>query len=61
MDVVISPMETRLIACARSAEKAVAPGYLMSLQQAASQFFIYTNKNAPMEIFESALRKMLAS
>jgi shikimate dehydrogenase len=59
MDVVLTPMETRLICSARSAGKSVAPGYLMSLHQAARQFQIYTNKTAPMDVFESELQKML--
>ncbi len=59
MDVVISPMETRLIGCARSAGKAVAPGYLMSLEQAMAQFTLYTGKEPPRDLMEQNMRQLL--
>jgi len=59
MDVVISPMETRLIACARSAAKLVAPGYLMCLEQAIAQFTLYTGVEPPREVMEQGLRRLL--
>jgi len=59
IDVVISPMETRLISCARSAGKAVAPGYLMSLEQAMAQFELYTGEKPPREVMEQNLSRLL--
>jgi shikimate dehydrogenase len=56
MDVVVSPMESRLIACARAAGKAVAPGYQMSLEQAAAQFKLYTGLPAPHSVMEDGIR-----
>ena len=61
MDVVISPMETKLIGCARSAGKAVAPGYLMSLEQAMAQFTLYTGVEPPRDLMEQNLRRLLES
>lgn len=58
MDVVISPMETRLIGCARSAGKAVAPGHLMSLEQAMAQFTLYTGLKPPRDLMEHNLRRL---
>ncbi|MEK7382929.1 MAG: shikimate dehydrogenase, partial [Elusimicrobiota bacterium] len=59
MDVVISPMETRLIGCARAAGKAVAPGYVMGLEQAAAQFALYTGAAPPRDLMERNLRLVL--
>jgi len=59
MDVVISPIETRLIGCARSIGKAVAPGYLMSLEQAMAQFALYTGKEPPRDMMERNMRQLL--
>lgn len=59
MDVVLSPVETRLIACARSAGKAVAPGYLMTLEQALAQFALYTNMVPPRYAMEQGILRLL--
>lgn len=59
MDVVISPIETRLIGCARSAGKIVAPGYLMSLGQAMAQFTLYTGVEPPRDMMERNMRQLL--
>jgi shikimate dehydrogenase len=61
MDVVVSPMESRLIACARAAGKTVAPGYQMSLEQTAAQFFLYTGHEAPRAVMEGGIRSLLAA
>ena len=61
MDVVVSPMESRLIACARASGKAVALGYQMSLEQAAAQFTLYTGRSAPREVMDDGIRKLLAA
>lgn len=60
MDVVVSPMESRLIACARAAGKTVAPGYLLSLEQAAAQFRLYTGRAAPRAVMEEGIRTLLS-
>jgi shikimate 5-dehydrogenase len=59
MDVIISPMESSLINCARAAGKAVAPGYLMSLEQAMAQFTLYTGMEAPRDLMERNMRRLL--
>jgi shikimate dehydrogenase len=59
MDVVVSPMESRLIAFARSAGKSVASGYQMSLEQAAAQFFLYTGCSAPRAVMDAGIYKLL--
>jgi len=59
MDVVLSPMETMLVRCARAAGKATAPGYLMSLEQAMAQFTLYTGVNAPRDVMEQHMRLLL--
>jgi shikimate dehydrogenase len=60
MDVVVSPMESRLIACARASGKTVASGYQMSLEQAAAQFSLYTGHTAPRAVMEDGIRTLLA-
>jgi shikimate dehydrogenase len=59
MDVVVAPFETRLISCARDAGKMVAPGYLMSLEQAISQFKLYTGLDAPRLEMEKRLLELI--
>ena len=59
MDVVISPMETGLVCCARSAGKAVAPGYLMCLGQAMAQFTLYTGMSPPRDLMEQTMLRLL--
>lgn len=60
MDVVVSPMETRLIREARVAGKETVPGYVMSLEQTVIQFMLYTGKFPPRSLIESKLRDLLA-
>lgn len=59
MDVVVSPLESRLIRTARLLGRAVVCGYEMSLQQAARQFELYTGKPAPLQNMEENLRQLL--
>ena len=59
MDVVISPMETKLIGCATAKGKLVAPGYLMSLEQAMAQFTLYAGVDAPRAVMERHMRELL--
>ena len=61
MDVVVSPMETRLIAAARSIGLAVAPGHYMSLMQAIAQFKLYTGEEPPRALLQSKLRELSSS
>ena len=59
-DVVVSPMETRLIREARSLGLEVAPGHLMSLEQAIAQFRLYTGVVPPRALLESKMRELQA-
>jgi len=59
MDVVVSPMESSLIACARKAGKSVVSGYQLSLEQAMEQFFLYTGHAAPRVIMEKGIERLL--
>lgn len=61
IDVVASPMETCLIANARMAGKDVVPGYQMSLEQAAAQFFLYTEVEAPRDVMEKGVALLMNS
>ncbi|OGT37069.1 MAG: hypothetical protein A3F11_11625 [Gammaproteobacteria bacterium RIFCSPHIGHO2_12_FULL_37_14] len=56
MDVIVAPWETKLMAYAAATGKAIAPGCLMSLEQAMAQFTLYTKNPAPKETMEWALR-----
>jgi len=58
MDVVVSPLQSQLIRQAQNAGKQTAPGSLMSLGQAMTQFTLYTGQPAPRQIMEQALREM---
>jgi len=60
MDVVINPLESKLIKLARHKKKEVIPGYKMSLFQAAKQFELYTKRKAPIKIMEQSLKKLLS-
>jgi len=59
MDVVVSHSETSLVKLARSMGKDVAPGYLMSLEQAVEQFRLYTGKVAPKDVMEQSMKQLL--
>lgn len=61
MDVVISPMESLFVKTARRLGKKVGEGYRMSLYQAAEQFRLYTGKEAPLEVMEKSLFRLLNS
>jgi shikimate 5-dehydrogenase len=61
LDVVVSPMESCLIQLARSIGKDVAPGYLMSLEQAIEQFKLYTGETPPRDVMEQSLKRLLAN
>jgi len=59
MDVVVSPMESRLIKLARFMDKEVSPGYLMSLEQTIAQFKLYTGLAPPREVMEKKLIQLI--
>lgn len=59
MDVVISPIHTRLIKTAEKLGKVVIPGFEMALYQAAEQFTLYTGKEAPLGIMMKYMKKFL--
>jgi shikimate dehydrogenase len=59
MDVVVSPLESSLIACARKAGKSVISGYQLSLEQAMEQFSLYTGHTAPRATMEKGIRELL--
>lgn len=59
MDVVVSPIETKLISYARSVGIAVAPGHLMSIGQAMAQFALYTGVAPPRDMMERNMRQLL--
>ena len=58
MDVVVSPVDTRLISLSRSLGKIIVPGYMMSLEQAMEQFSLYTCEDPPREVMEQALNNI---
>jgi shikimate dehydrogenase len=57
MDVVVSPMDTKLIREARSLGLMVAPGHLISLEQAIAQFRLYTGVVPPRALLELKMRE----
>jgi len=59
MDVVISPINTRLMRTAAKMGRKTIPGYRMALYQAAAQFELYTKKKAPVATMERAMKKLL--
>jgi len=61
MDVVVSPMESRLIREAKRLGKKVAHGYEMSLHQAAAQFRLYTVVDAPLDVMRVSIETLLKS
>ena len=61
MDVIVTPMESRLIREAERLEKKVVRGYEMSLHQAASQFRLYTGARAPLDVMRAGIEALLKS
>jgi shikimate dehydrogenase len=60
MDIVTSPLETKLIQEAKKAGAATISGERMLLHQACGQFEIWTGKGAPIEVMEKALYAALS-
>ena len=58
MDVVIYPAETKLLKTAKEYGKNIIPGTLMCVYQAAQQFKIYTNQDAPEPIINKTLKAL---
>ncbi len=59
-DTIYNPMETRWLREARAAGCVTIPGTAMFVLQAAGQFERWTGRDAPIEIFERALRERLS-
>ena len=55
MDIVYSPLETRLLREARTAGCQVVQGLDMLLYQGAAQFELWTGRPAPVEVMRQAL------
>jgi shikimate dehydrogenase len=60
MDVIVTPLESRLIRVAESLGKTVIPGHRLSLFQAAAQFELYTGRQAPLAVMSDAVISLLA-
>jgi shikimate dehydrogenase len=60
MDIVHKPLETALLALARSRGATVVHGGRMLLFQAAAQFELYTGRAAPLEAMDAALHEIIA-
>lgn len=58
-DTVYNPKETRLLIEAREKGCAIVYGYKMLLYQAARQFELFTGRQAPLKVMESALTQAL--
>lgn len=61
MDIVYSPLETRLLREAKAAGCAVVNGLAMLLYQGAAQFSIWTGVEAPLKVMRQALLESLSS
>jgi shikimate dehydrogenase len=59
IDAVVSPFRTMLIEQATLAGKKVIPGYKISLEQLVIQFMLYTGFEAPREVLEAKLKKLV--
>jgi shikimate dehydrogenase len=60
MDIVYSPLETRLLREAKNAGSEIINGLSMLLYQGVAQFEAWTGKDAPVEVMRAALIKMIA-
>src|SRR3989344_4101736 len=61
MDVVVIPLETKLIATARALGLIGIPGHTMALYQATEQFKLYTNRNAPLDVMKRSIEKLVGN
>lgn len=60
MDVVLTPMTSKLVRRSAECGLRAVPGYVISLHQAAEQFRLYTGVRAPLDVMERALRGLLS-
>jgi shikimate dehydrogenase len=58
-DVVINPVETKLLKEARKLGKRAYPGYRMTLLQAAAQFELYTGRKAPLNVMKQTVERIV--
>ncbi len=61
MDIVYSPLETRLLRVARGLGKVTVNGLKMLLYQAVAQFELWTGVDAPIEVMENALKEAVGA
>ncbi|MBI5078300.1 MAG: shikimate dehydrogenase [Candidatus Yonathbacteria bacterium] len=59
MDVVVSPIHTKLIKTAKKEGKIIISGYEMAVYQAAEQFTLYTGKKAPLKMMTKYVKDIL--
>ena len=57
-DAIAVPLTTKLITTARAKNKIAIPGFMMASYQSASQFKIYTEREAPLELVRQKMRDM---
>jgi len=60
LDVVVSPLKTKLIEMAEKSGKVVIPGYRMSMYQAIEQFKYYTKVEPSMDFVENEMKRILS-
>lgn len=58
-DVVYTPLETKLLRDAKAAGAKAVPGIGMFVQQAAIQFEMWTDRDAPLDVMTQTVRKAL--
>ena len=58
-DAVYTPFETKLLRMAREAGARIVPGLGMFVNQAAIQFELWTEREAPVEVMTEAVRRAL--
>lgn len=59
MDVVVSPLHTKLIRTAKKLGKVAIPGFRMALYQASAQFTLYTEKEAPLNTMLKHMKSII--
>lgn len=58
MDVVVIPLETKMIATARKLGLTAIPGHTMALYQAAEQFKLYTHQTPPLDVMKRSIEEL---
>jgi len=59
-DVIVNPIESKLIRTARKLGKIAIPGYVMSMHQALEQFRLYTTKSADKRFVENKIKEIVS-